>query len=255
MNAGKIHCAGFKSSLLAVLASAGFWHCSMAGAHVVLKNVDEVADHFNPFLSLVAEREKQGRMPDLSEPSDAAVLAHAFDPAETVGAAPYDISDAEVLVELHTVLEGTPWMRGAAKQGVVEQQDEFVTVVALQLRVATALQEVLLKSVGQREDDGSILSHVASGSEQVLRGLLIMLADPVLTARNQSILLDIYELATANLASNIALALRPNLIEMTDALADRLDESHRSQVNKIGTVLRSAGCAASCADVSGASKD
>lgn len=247
-----VHCCG---RLIAVLVASGLWHCPAAEAHVTLKNAEEVATHFKPFQALVAERGEQGRMPDLSEPSDAAVLTHAFDPAETVGAAPYDISDAEVLVELHTVLEGTPWMLGAAKQGVVEQQDEFVTVVALQLRVATALQEVLLKSVGQREDDGSILPHVASGSEQVLRGLLIMLADPVLTAGNQSILLDTYELATANLASNIALALRPNLIEMTEALADRLDESHRSQVNKIGTVFRSAECAASCADVAGASKD
>ncbi|MER9879623.1 MULTISPECIES: hypothetical protein [unclassified Mesorhizobium] len=231
-------------SIFAILFST--W----AHAHVPPTGPAYAKEFFAKFDELLRQRQIEGKLPSLEDPTDRDLLRKIWDGEALIGSPPYDASDLETLPFVMDRSGSLLILYGQASPLLL--QDEATQSFVLVIRAAAASQPAFNDFLAHQANAAEMLrangAKARGGVEKMFRGASIFLADPVLKERNKIVLIESLRAGGPYLAESVSPGHRQALIDLFVPSVGQLPVPAQESLKIFIQKIKAAGCNLLCAD-------
>jgi hypothetical protein len=212
---------------------------------------------FGDFRNLVAQRHREGLLPDLDNPHDSAVLSGILDPYKVVGKPPFYASDLPVLSKVLNFIATDLDIYTQAAQRTPDNlryHDEIVRITILSLHAGAASAsafQAIIPELARSMDQGKVSALIVKGRgglRKIALGALIVLADPSLSAENRRILTQAFANLGPQITESIQISDRQGLGVQLAAVVALTPSDLRSDLQRFANQLTIIGCNRICAE-------
>ncbi|MDQ6435680.1 hypothetical protein RB623_16600 [Mesorhizobium sp. LHD-90] len=231
--------------------------CTQSYAETPWNSPSDLDASFGDFRNLVEQRHREGLLPDLDNPHDAAVLLEILDPYKVVGKPPFYASDLPVLSKVLSLIATDLDIYIQAAQRTPDNRryhDEIVriTILALHTGVASASAfQALIPKLASSMDQGKVSALIVKGRgglRKIALGALVVLADTTLSADNRRILTQAFANLGPQLAESIQISDRQGLGGQLTTVVALTPSDLRPDLQRFANQLTIIGCNRICAE-------